>query len=263
LSSQPLWPELSKAGRWALLDKPFQQMLKPLAASLASRKLAPSIEPIESTWVFECETALSPLAEATPATVLSWEALGAARREFLNRLNTIARSLHSVDQTNEELKRLDITRLVGERLGSNPKLREFVRSLLLSGNGSLVFNNSFIQWGSAEALRRVEPQVLIASFGIRPKLKPFSSSVLFEDQTRNNPVGEQDDPAGSLVDSMKLAEYVYLASQRVAAYQGRSITLMAAADLDSVLMLGPELPPKAQMTAAGLTDYLRNWLART
>jgi len=262
LASQPLWTELSKQGRWALLDKPFGQALNSLARSLAARQVPPSLEPVESTWIFECATSLSPIAESTSATVLSWEALDAARREFLSRLNTIARNLHSVDQTNQDLKRLDISRLLGQRLGSNPKIREFVRSLLLSGNGSLVFNNSFVQWGSAEALRRVEPQVLIASFGIRPKVKPFSGSVLFEDQTRNNPVAAQDDPAGSLVDSLKLSEYVYLASQRVPAYEERSITLMTAQDLDSVLMLGPEQPPRAQMTAAGLTDFLLNWLAR-
>jgi hypothetical protein len=132
----------------------------------------------------------------------------------------------------------------------------------LSGNGSLVFNNSFVQWGSAEALRRVEPQVLIASFGIRPKVKPFSGSVLFEDQTRNNPVAEQDDPAGSLLDSLKLSEYVYLASRRVPSYEARSITLLTAQDLDSVLILGAEQPPRAQMTAGGLTEFLLHWLAR-
>jgi hypothetical protein len=262
LASQPLWPELSKQGRWALLDMPFGQALKSLAGSLAARHLPPSLEPIEGTWIFECATSLSPVAESTSATVLSWEALGAARREFLSHLNTIARNLHSVDQTNEDLKRLDIDRLLGQRLGSNPKIREFVRSLLLSGNGSLVFNNSFVQWGSAEALRRVEPQVLIASFGIRPKVKPFSGSVLFEDQTRNNPVAEQDDAAGSLVDSLKLSEYVYLASQRVPSYEARSITLLTAQDLDSVLFLGAEQPPRAQMTAGGLTEFLLNWLAR-
>jgi hypothetical protein len=262
LASQPLWPELSKQGRWALLDKPFGHALKGLAGSLAARRTPPALDPVESTWIFECDTSLSPVAESTSATVLSWEALGAARREFLSRLNTIARNLHSVDQTNEELKRLDISRLLGQRLGSNPKVREFARSLLLSGNGSLVFNNSFVQWGSAEALRRVQPQVLIASFGIRPKLKPFSSSVLFEDQTRNNPSAEQDDPAGSLVDSLMLSEYVYLASRRVPAYEARSIALLTSLDLDSVLMLGPELPPRAQMTTAGLTEFLLNWLGR-
>ncbi len=262
LASQPLWSELSKQGRWALLDKPVGQFLTNLATSIAARRLPESLDPIESSWIFECETSLSPVAESTAATVLSWEALSAARREFLTRLNTISRTLRSVDQTNDDLKRLDISRLLGQRLGSNPKIREFVRALLLSGNGSLVFNNSFVQWGSAEALRRVQPQVLIASFGIRPKLKPFSSAVLFEDQTRNNPTAEQEDAAGSLVDSLKLTQYVYLASQRVPAYEGRCITVMTARDLDSVLVLGPELPPRAQMTAAGLTEFLLNWLGR-
>jgi hypothetical protein len=262
LASQPLWPSLAKQGAWVPLDKPFGQMLGPLALSLAGRRLPEGLENLDSTWVFECDTALLSLAESTPSTTLSWTALATLRREFLNRLNRISRNLHSVDQTNEELNRLEIGRLLGRPVGTNPKLREFVRSLLLSGNGSLVFNNSFVQWGSAEALRRVQPQVLIASFGIRPKLKPFSSSVLFEDQTRANPVPEQDDPAGSLVDGLKLAEYVYLAGQRVRAYQGRSLTLMAADGLDRVLVLGPERPAAARCGEAGLTSFLLRWLAR-
>ena len=256
MDSQPLWPALAKEGAWVPLDAPFGQMLGPVAAALARRALPASLEAIEATWVFECEAALSPLAESSTATVLSWTALAAARREFLNHLNTIGRDHRSVDQTTEDLKRLDIARLLGSRIATNPRLREFVRSLLLSGNGSLVFNNSFVQWGAAEALRRVQPQVLIASFGVRPKLKPFSSSVLFEDQTRANPVAEQEDPAGSMIDSLKLAEYVYLASQRVPAYEGRLITLMASADLSRVLVLGPERP------AGDLTPFLLGWLSR-
>ena len=255
--SPPLWPSLAKEGAWVNLDKPFGQILGSLAASMAVRRLPATLENIEGTWILECETALSPLAESTAATVLSWTALAATRREFLTHLNTIGRNLRAVDQTNEDLKRVDIGRLLGKPVGANPRLREFVRSLLLSGNGSLVFNNSFVQWGSAEALRRAQPQVLIASFGIRPKLKPFSSAVLFEDQTRANPVAEQEDQAGSMIDSLKLAEYVYLASRRVPAYEGRSITLMAATGLNRVLILGPERP-----SGGDLTPFLLHWLSR-
>ncbi len=249
-SEEPYWPELARQATWLPLDKPFGAMLSPLALSVASRKLGAGLEDIEGTWVFECDTRLSPLAESAPATVLSWTALAAARREFLSRLNTIRRDLASVDRTNQELKRLDLSRLVK----APPRVREFVRALFLSGNGSLVFNNSFVQWGASEALRRVQPQVLIASFGIRPKLKPFSSVVLFEDQTRANPVTEQDDPAGSLVDALKLSEYVALAAQRFGHPLDRRLTIMAACDLNRVLVLGAQ--PSGDLTA-----FVQRWLS--
>jgi hypothetical protein len=255
IGAQPLWPETAKQGTWIPLARPFDQFLRPLAVSLAGRPLAAGIEPIEATWVLECDTRL----DLPRATVLCWESLAAARREFLARLNTIRRDLSSVDQMNEQLRKLDLSHLVGGPL----EVREFVRSVFLSGNGSLVFNNSFVQWGASEALRRVQPQLLVACFGIRQKLKPFSSMVLFEDQTRANPVADETDPAGSLVDGMILAEYVYRSAQRTAASNEAPLTLMAACDADRILALGPNVPEAAdgRLTVQELTGFTQRWLA--
>lgn len=252
LSSQPLWPELSKQGTWIPLGQPFSKLQPQLLAALASRKLPPTLQPDESTWFVECDFR----GEST-GTVLCWTALAAIRREFLNRLNTISRDLKSADQATDDLRRADIARLLGPPLASQPRVREFLRSVFLTGNGSLVFNNSFVQWASSEALRRVQPQVLIAGFGVRPKLKPFSSMVLFEDQTRSNPTPDEDDPAGSLIDALLLSQYVYLSAQRLPAYQSRSITLFAAAGLDKVLLLAP---PTSKQDFSNLVPSVLSWL---
>jgi hypothetical protein len=259
---QDYWPDLAKGGSWVPLAGLFKGFLTPLASALAGRKLPEGTEKIESTWIFECEPRLSSLAESSGATVLSWASLAAARREFLSRLNTIRRDLASVDRTNEELKRMDIARLLGHPAGAEPRVREFIRALFLSGNGSLIFNNSFVQWGASEALRRVQPTVLMACFGIRPKLKPFSSTVLFEDQTRSNPVADEDDPAGSLTDALELARYVHLAAQRLANRQDSVLTLMAACDLDRVLVLGGKPPAveSGRITPEELTKFALSWV---
>ena len=263
LTDSPLWPDLEKQGKWLRLNAPFGGMLNAFAAALAKRKLAQAMDDVEGTWVFECDTRLSPLVETTAATAISWTALQPARREFLGRLNAISRTLKSVDRTSDDLRRIDIGRLMGPAIGGNPRIREFVRSLLLSGNGSLVFNNSFVQWGASEALRRVQPQALFACFGIRPKLKPFSSAVLFEDQNRSNPAPDEDDPAGSLVDASILASYVHLAARRIPGYEKRTLTLMAASGLDRVLLLGPAnaSAPTVPVTAEGLATLALEWLA--
>lgn len=241
--NQPLWPLLSKDGRWLVLDRPFGGTLPAFVASVAMRVCPPELEQVERTWVLQSDARLSGVAGAN---VLSWDALGPLRREFLRRLNAVQRDLRSVDQTNEDLKRADISRLLAPAMAADPRVREFVRTLFLSGNGSLVFGNSFVEWGASEALRRVQPQVLVASFGVRKKLKPFSSVVLFEDQNRSNPMPDEDDPAGSLVDAAMLSEYVYLGAQRVASYAGHTVTLMAAFDSKRVLVLSPP--------AAGLSN---------
>jgi hypothetical protein len=260
LTDQPVWPSLAKLGAWFSLDRPFGEILPGLVSRIAARACAPAFEEIERTWVFECGTQFSDLANST---VLSWDAMDPLRREFLRRLNAVQRDLRSVDQTTEDLRRADISRLAGPAITANPRVREFVRSVLLSGNGSLVFSNSFVEWGASEALRRVQPQALVASFGMRQKLKPFSSLVLFEDQNRSNPVRDQDDPAGSLADAVLLAEYVYLASQRVACYPDHTVTLMSAIDWNRVLILGPRAPRFAASSATPeqLTAFVLDWLS--
>ena len=255
-ADRPLWPDLDRDGSWLLLDRPFREILPAFAGALAARPCPTALEEIERTWVFESDNRLAGLAGCC---TLSWDALTPLRREFLRRLNAVQRDLRSVDQISAELKRSDIHRLMAPGLAGNPRLREFVRTLFLSGNGSLLFGNSFVEWGASEALRRVEPQVLIASFGIRKKLKPFSSVVLFEDQSRSNPVPDEDDPSGSLVDAAMLAQYVYLAAQRVAGYPDHTVTCMAALDSSRVFVMAPRaagflnsLKTPVDITALGL-----------
>jgi hypothetical protein len=146
-------------------------------------------------------------------------------------------------------------------------VREFIRSILLSGNGSLVFNNSFVQWSASEALRRVQPQVLVACFGIRPKLKPFSSLVLFENQNRSNPTPDQDDPSGSLIDDQMLSPYVHFTARDLPAYQEHLVTLFTCADLSQVLVLGSNAAV-ARFSSSGsplsteqLSNLALSWLA--
>jgi hypothetical protein len=258
--NDPLWADLAKQGTWIGLRKPFGESMEPFTAAVAGRKRAKELDDIESTWIFECEARFSKLTQSTGATVLSWMELASARREFLNRLNAVRRDLRSVDETNQDLKRLNLERLTPPAVGERPRIREFVRNLLLSGNGSLVFPDSFVQWGASEALRRAQPQAMLAFFGMRQKLKPFSSSVLFEDQHRGNPAADEDDPAGSLVDGLMLSQYVYYAAQRVTPYRDRTLTLMAAADLDRVLVLGPKPAPAGPLSREDLIAFAARWL---
>jgi hypothetical protein len=258
IGSQALWPDLANGGKWIGLAQPLGSMLPALATAVEARKLTSGLEPIEGTWILQCDPRLS---DSANVTILTWSALIGLRREFLSRLNTIKRTLNSVDQTNEDLRRMDIGPLVGPAIAAHPRVREFLRTLMLSGNGSLVFGNSFVQWGAAEALRRASPQALFACFCIRPKLKPFSSSVLFEDQERSNPVPEEEDPAGSLVDATMLATYVYLAAQRLAAYEGRTLSILGAWDLNRILVLGGKDLP-SELTGDSLRTLALDWLAK-
>lgn len=255
---QPLWADLAKQGAWVDLEKPWNIASPPLFGALLRRETPAGLEPLETSWILDAGAAIAAPDES--ATVLSWPRLEPLRREFLSRLNRIRRDLKSVDDTNEELRQLDIRKFAGEPLAASPRLLEFVRALLLSGNGSLVFPNSFVQWGASEALRRAQPQFLAAVFGMRQRLKPFSSSVLFEDQNRSNPAPDEDDPAGSLVDGELLAAYVHLAAQRIPAYEGRTLTLMASGSSPRILVLGARSIPGGSWSVETLLAFAGRWL---
>ncbi|MGA2182420.1 MAG: hypothetical protein ABSH47_05270 [Bryobacteraceae bacterium] len=263
--SGPLWKQLEAQGKWVPVESPFADVLPVLFRGVAERDEAPGIEPVERTWVFEYDPQLSSIHVNGPVAGFSFEELGPVRREFLVRLNIISRDLRTLDRTYDDLRRLDLSRLLAQRYSAG--VREFVRSLFLSGNGALLFGNSFVQWGASEAFRRAAPQAMFCRFGIRPKLKPFSSVVLFEDQNRANPVPDQPDPEGSFVDARLLVEYVYLAALRGPEYADHALVLLAVPEQKRVLVLGPAAamaslagggPP---VRAPELVSAARAWLA--
>lgn len=233
------WVRLATAGRTLELRTPFGAGADQFLHSLA-RHTDSALEPVERTWVFEAGDGLSrTLAQGTDGlTVLSFETLGPVRKEFLRRLNVVKKDLRSADQAFEELRRLDLAPLLGEKLRRDSRLSGFIRDLFLSGNGALLFGNSFVEWGVTEAMRRAQPQLLVCSFGIRSKLKPFSSLAVFEDQGRANPVPEQDDAPASLIDAQILTEYVYLATRRLPSYAGRTLVVFAIDDHSAVQVTG-------------------------
>ena len=264
LPAGPPWPRLAQQGQVVGLETPFGALQEEFLRSLV-RDAGRASDPVERVWVFEARQSL--IRDLAPGleglTVLSFDGLAPVRKEFLRRLNLIKKNLRSADQTYDDLRRLHLAPLLGPRLGSQPRLAGFVRDLFLSGNGSMLFGNSFVEWGAAEAMRRAQPQVVVCHFGIRSRLKPFSSVVLFEDQSRANPVPEQPDPAASLIDSQILAEYVYLMADGLPAYRGRTLGLFAVADLSSVLALGPWTLPAAPpdgFSASGLAGAVLEWL---
>ena len=197
-----------------------------------------------------------------PAVRLSFESLAGLRREFLSRLNAISKDIRSVDRAFEQLRAVEMGRFLSPPLKAEVRVREFIRELFLSGNGALLFGNSFVQWGASEAFRRVRMQAAFCGFGVRPALKPFSSLVLFEDQNRANPTPDQPDPEGSWIDARLLAEYVYLAAERVQVYDGQMLGIFAMPELPRVLLTAWSGPAPAGKL--GTEDVIRlalEWLA--
>jgi hypothetical protein len=257
------WPRLAQAPALALRT-PFGVGAEQFLLTLA-RHTDSAADPAERTWVFETGNALSrTLAPAVNGvTALSFEALGPVRKAFLERLNVIKKDLHSADQAYDDLRRLDLASLLGKGLGHDLRLSSFIRDLFLSGNGALLFGNAFVEWGASEAMRRAQPQLLICSFGMRHKMKPFSSVAVFEDQARANPAPEQDDAPSSLIDAQILAEYVYLTTSRLPSYAEQTLGVFAIEDSNTVQVLGPAPStgwPSGPLALADLGAGIVRWI---
>ena len=131
-------------------------------------------------------------------------------------------------------------------LHSAPVVLDFVRDILvLGGNGSLIINNSFVEWSSVRALERAHPRVLVARFGVRDKLKPFSSLLLFSKPRSSDVIPMMEDPLGSFVDVELLSYYIWLKSSLELPYKGKTMYVLAAEGVDEVMVVPPGGPATA------------------
>jgi hypothetical protein len=223
-------------------------------------------------WVLDAGSALAEffLAENSPigppgyATVLSFERLKPVRERFLAEVNRGSHALSSADEIYNSLRGMDIESLCPPEVNRQLLIREFVRSLLLSGNGSPLFGNAFVEWGAAELLRRARPSVLVGCFGTRDKPKPFTSVAVFENQSIANPLPPIKDSAGSALDAEILAYYIWRASARYPEYK-RTLTVCIAESLATAFVLGPSDNPfvteKGPLSLPKISSLIGAWLA--
>ena len=67
-------------------------------------------------------------------------------------MNTIPKDLGGADAVLDHLRTVDVMPWCPAEVAAAPAIREFVRSLYLSGNGAVIFGNSFVQWAASEGI---------------------------------------------------------------------------------------------------------------
>ena len=181
---------------------------------------------------------------ARPPVGLSYERLR-AHRELM--AQTLYKKVLSGVSGPQELaafaRSLDVRAPDGSALHADEAVRAFTRDVLLGGNGALLVNNTFVEWASVQALKRAEPRLLVARFGVRDKMKPFNSLLLFSSPRATDQVPILEDPFGSFVDVEQLAYYVWLNAEKSAAYRGRTLYLLLAEDVDELVAIRPDVSP--------------------
>jgi len=225
------------------------------------------------TWVVDAGRSLvdavllkgAPDSTNPPAILLSNGRLDLYRQSFSHEMNSMRKDLADADAVFDLLRKVDVAPWCPEEVAADQATREFVRSLYLTGNGAVIFGNSFVEWAASEAFRRARPTFLAAQFGMRSKPKPFTGVAVFDNPEQVNPLPAVDDLPGSAEDAQILALYVWLAASRYAEYQRSTVCVCLAESLSEAYVVAP--PEFALSQAAqpvsfdSLFSALRNWIS--
>jgi hypothetical protein len=220
----------------------------------------------DEAWLVEAGEALHALCgqDAAPATGLSYDRLRPYREELARSLyKKVVAGVSGPQELAAYARALDLAPPAGALLRSDAVVRAFVRDVLMGGNGALLVSNTFVEWSAVQALRRAQPRLLVARFGVRDKMKPFSSLLLFSSPRPTDQIPILEDPFGSFVDVEQLAYYVWLGAEKSAAYRGRTLYLLLAEGVDEMLALrsgAPAADPTAAATLPEVSSTIAAWL---
>ncbi|MGH9661987.1 MAG: hypothetical protein ACRD96_25795, partial [Bryobacteraceae bacterium] len=166
-------------------------------------------------------------------------------------------------QLGARLKQLKVLASEGG-FASDAALAEFARSILLAGNGTLLINNTFVEWAAIQAARRARPVATVVAFGIRNKLKPFSSLLIYSDPETASPVPTQMDTLGSYVDLEVFHQYIYQEFEKYAEYRRNTAYLFIAEGMEEMLAIAPPdfalLSAPGPVSPAAAADAAREWI---
>ena len=199
------------------------------------------------------------------AVVLGYSRLDRYRQSFSHEMNTMPKDLGAADEVFDHLRKVDVLPWCPAEVAADPAIREFVRALYLSGNGAVIFGNSFVQWAASEAFRRARPSFLAAQFGVRSKPKPFTGVAIFDNPDQVNPLPAVDDFPGSALDAQILALYVWLSAYRYQEYQSSTVCVCVAESLSRAYVVAPPefslVQATEPVTIDRLGNELRSWMA--
>ncbi len=279
LEREKVWEKWQGIGRPVRLDLAMSRETQSAAEALLSAGEGGRLLEVMShrpnasaadTWVLDagaslvdCALRQTPSGSSAPtALLLSNERLNKLRQNFSREENTMRKDLADADAVFDRLRKADVTGWCPPEVASVPVIREFLRSLYLSGNGALILSNSFVEWSASEAFRRARPSFVMAQFGVRSMPKPFTSVAVFENPDEVNPLPAVDDLPGSALDAQMLALYVWLAASRYDEYLRNTVCLCIAESLSEAYVVAPPEFALWHETEPVTLDRLRTTLIR-
>jgi hypothetical protein len=241
-------------------------------ALFAAARDSADFSPLDA-WIIESHQALHGLCDdGTAPGLASGSVTGLSYERLREYRDNLSRALYSKIRSGVEspqafaayARSVKIAPGAGTLLNSADVLQAFVRDVLLTGNGTMFVNNTFVEWAAVQALRRAQPRILVTRFGVRDRLKPFSSLLLFS-QPRPSDQLPMKDPAGSFIDVEQLSYYIWLNAEKSPAYRNKTLYLFLAEGADEMLAIrsGAPVASAPALPAASLSDVcatMAQWL---
>jgi hypothetical protein len=194
--------------------------------------------------------------------VFDYEALSTYRQRLMASVQQVVEkeNLRGPRELGARLRQMKLLATEGT-LAADPVLAEFARAVLLAGNGTLLINNTFVEWATIQAVRRARPSLLVASFGIRNKMKPFSSLLIYADQDKSSIIPTQSDTLGTYVDLEVFYLYIWQEFEKYAEYVRNTAFVFGAVGMDEVRIVAPpDFDAPARLDPAQLPERMREWL---
>ncbi len=249
-----MWMRIRNRGRLLRLtlaeDAPLQDYLARLLSGAPLAQRAPSLFDLYGeqraqgqfdAWVVEASDPILRLAQSFDGwTGLSFERMADLREVLMREVNELVtqEKIPGPRQLGERLQRMNPGAL-RRAAGRDPVMQDFLQSVLLNGNGTLLINNTFVEWTALQAIRRARPSLLLGSFGIRNKVKPFSSLLIYSDQEDTNPIPTQADMLGSYVDLEVFYQYIWQECEKYAEFRRNTAYLFIGVGMDALFAIAP------------------------
>ena len=256
-----MWKRIDRRGQRVALNVPESLDIRDFLPMILTGKPrsaeAPSLldgdhRAAYGAWLIEAGSGLASFARS--AVALSYGELDDYRNRLMAAVRQMldAKQLRGPRELGAELRKLKVPP-PPTRAGNDPLLTEFLRSVLLTGNGTLLINNTFAEWATIQAVRRARPVLTVLSFGIRNKIKPFSSLLIYTDQETANPIPTQMDVLGTYVDLEIFYQYVWQEFEKYAEYRNNTAYLFVGEGMEEMLVIAPpDFPLMARKTPVSL-----------
>ena len=202
------------------------------AASRAKTPARESSSPDYLHWYIDG----GPAKEMSQLTQVSYAALDSPRALLLQH---VQRAIDSGHMDPEEMRSL-LARMTPSDIGlgtsqaDDPVLNHFKLSLLTEGAGAQIFATTFVQWTAREAVRRAQPETLLARYVPRQAAQTMNSML-----SGAAPMG--DDPEGSLRDADMGAYYTWLEMRRLSGGEDLRFLVWREGQ-NEAMVIGPGLP---------------------